>query len=85
MQKFDDFFTSRKTEDILEKVAVTVCSDYIPLITNNSVCYGAVHEMGDIILPVIAESLASPDFFCSEFLGYCDNSSFYKFDADTYV
>ena len=31
MSKFDEFFISRKTEDILEKIAVTICSD-IPLI-----------------------------------------------------
>jgi len=50
--------------------------------TNGTVCHGAVKEMGDIIVPVIAQSLLSPDYFCSEFLSYCSNSSYYIFDAD---
>jgi hypothetical protein len=40
--------------------------------------------MGDIILPALAESVFSPDYFCGEFLGYCSDS-FYVFYAEDWV
>ena len=51
---------------------------------NSTVCPGAVKEMGDIILPVLSESLLDPEFFCTEFLGYC-STSYYMFYAEDYV
>ena len=75
MRGFDSIFNSRKTEDILENAAVLLCSKYIA--TNDTVCYGAVHEMGDIIVPVLAQSILDPDYFCSQFLGYCSKDNYY--------
>jgi hypothetical protein len=83
MTGFDYFFTKNGTVDLLERVAETICADYV--VSNSTVCHGAVKEMGDIILPVLAESLLSPDYFCSEFLGVCSNSSYYVFYAEQFV
>lgn len=80
MTGFDAYFTKNSTIDMLEAVADTICGDYV--VTNDTVCHGAVKEMGDIILPVLAESILSPDYFCSEFLGVCSNSSYYVFYAE---
>lgn len=68
----------------MEKVSTTICEDFV-MTTNGTVCYGAVKEMGDLIVPILAESVLSPDYFCSEFLGHCSNKNFYLFDAELYV
>ena len=56
-----------------------ICAKYV--VENSTVCSGAVKEMGDIILPVLASSLLDPEFFCTEFLGYC-STSYYMFYAE---
>lgn len=52
---------------------------------NNTVCYGAVTEMADIFVPVIRESIMNPDYFCSQYMGYCDNKGYFTFEAEEYV
>lgn len=52
---------------------------------NDTVCHGAVTEMSDVIVPVIAESILDPDYFCSAFLGYCESENYYFFEAEGYV
>lgn len=37
---------------MIEKAAVLICADYVAM--NDTVCPGAVKEMGDIIIPVLA-------------------------------
>jgi hypothetical protein len=64
MSKFDQFFTSGSTVDIIEKVADTICADFI-MTDNSTVCHGAVSEMAEVIVPVISESVLDPDYFCS--------------------
>ena len=54
----------------LEEFGVMVCQQIET--ANNTVCPGAVKEMGDIIVPVLAKFLLSPDYICSRVLGYCD-------------
>lgn len=51
---------------------------------NATVCHGAVKEMGDVIIPVIENSLLDPDYFCSEFVGQCD-TKYYIFYAEQWV
>lgn len=50
--EFDSWLQSRTTEDLVEGVAETICMRYV--IEDQEVCFGAVHEMGDIIVPVLA-------------------------------
>lgn len=84
MSSFDTLFKSASTVDIIESVAITICEDFV-MTQNGTVCHGAVSEMADVIVPVLTESVLSPDYFCSEFLGYCSNSNYYVFEAETYV
>jgi hypothetical protein len=80
MAGFDSLFVSK--EKILEKVVEIVCADFI--VPNATVCEGAVSEMGDVIVPVISNSLLKPDYFCSEFAGMCD-TPYYMFFAEQWV
>ncbi len=84
MSYFDSVFTSNSTVDIIEKAADYVCANYV-MTQNDTVCHGAVSEMTEVLVPVISQSLLDPDYFCSEFLGQCDASNYYFFEAEGYV
>lgn len=84
MRYFDSVFAANSTVDLIEQVADYVCANDIQNL-NNTVCHGAVSEMTEIIVPVITESLLNPEYFCSEFLGQCDSSNYYLFDAENYT
>lgn len=81
MSAFDAYFTSRSTEDLLEGFAEYVCD----MVIDKTVCQGAVHEMGDIFLQSLAEGVLDPDYFCSEFAGYCSASNYYIFYSEDWV
>ena len=83
VSSFDLFLTERSTEDMLEETAEIICGKYVT--DDKAVCKGAVTEMGDIIIPVLSQSIFSPDYFCGEFLGYCSTPSFYTFYAEEWV
>jgi hypothetical protein len=80
---FDLFLTKRSTEDYLEGIAEIICGKFVT--PDQTVCHGAVTEMGDIIVPVLADSVFSPDYFCGEFLGYCSSSNWYVFYSEDWV
>lgn len=80
---FDIYLNTRSTIDMLENVAAMICGEYVT--PDQTVCHGAVTEMGDIIVPVLAESVFSPDYFCGEFLGYCTDVNYYVFYAEDWV
>ena len=79
VSELDKLFTSQNATQAIEELAVMICAKYV--VENSTVCSGAVKEMGDIILPVLASSLLDPEFFCTEFLGYC-STSYYMFYAE---
>ena len=81
MSAFDAYLTSRSTEDMLEGFAAYACG----LVIDKSVCEGAVHEMGDIVLNALSEGVFDPDFFCSEFAGYCSASNYVLFYSEDWV
>ena len=81
MTAFDAYFTSRSTEDLLEGFATYACG----MVIDKTVCQGAVHEMGDILIESLAEGVLDPDFFCSEFAGYCAASNYYIFYSEDWV
>ena len=81
MKGFDKVFASKTNTDILETLSVLVCD----MVVNKTVCKGVIKEMGDVLVPVITQSLLEPDYFCSEFLGACSNSGYYVFQAEQYV
>jgi len=80
--EFDSWLESKSAEELLEGAAEKICMNYV--LEDKTVCHGAVTEMGDIILPVLAESVFSPDYFCGELLGYCSDS-YYVFYAEDWV
>ena len=65
---------------MLEGVATIICGKYVT--PDQVVCHGAVKTMGDIIVPVLSESILSPDYFCGEFLGYCTPSNHVFYSED---
>jgi sphingomyelin phosphodiesterase len=81
--EFDAWFEGRSTEDMLEGIAEKICLRYV--VDLQKVCQGAVKEMGDIIIPVLSQSIFSPDYFCGEFLGYCTDENYYVFYAEDWV
>jgi len=81
MTAFDAYFTTRSTEDLLESFATYACG----MVIDPTVCQGAVHEMGDIVIDSLAEGVLDPDFFCSEFAGYCSASNYYIFYSEDWV
>lgn len=54
----------------LEEFGILVCHQIET--ANNTVCPGAVTEMGDIIVPVLANFIMSPDYICARVLKMCD-------------
>ena len=77
--------TQIKTKTVikaLEQFGEYVC-DQIET-ANNTVCPGAVTEMGDVIVPTLANFLLSPDYLCSRVLGYCAEE-FVELSQDDYV
>ena len=51
---------------------------------NNTVCPGAVTEMGDVIVPTLTNLLLSPDYICSRVLSTCE-SEYVELSQDDYV
>ena len=82
MQGFDAIFKSQVVIDKLEGVAEFICSNGI--VRNSTLC-GAVKLMGNILLPVVADTVLGADFFCAEFLGVCDSPHYTYFPSDDFV
>lgn len=78
MRTFDMLFKSEKVISALEGVAIKICPF---VVTNDTVCVGAVTEMGDILLPVLADSILSSDYMCAYFLELCDTPTYTKYFA----
>lgn len=75
--------SSIKTKTItkaLEQFAVLVCHSVEA--QNTTVCPGAVQEMGDIIVPVLANFLLGPDYLCANVLNYCQTEFVEMSQAD---
>lgn len=70
----DDLLKSTKCLDYLEGLAIKICENGI--VIDNSVCPGAVKEMGDILVPALANSLLSAEYMCSEILGECTSPTY---------
>jgi len=83
LKTIDNVLTSESGINRLEAFAVGVCLNYVTTI--EEVCNGAVKEMGDILLPVLAESFLSADYFCAEVLSLCSFPTYTKFYAKDYV
>jgi len=49
------------------------------------VCPGAVKEMGDIIVPVLADFLLSPEYMCNRVLDACNDVEFVVLENKDFV
>jgi hypothetical protein len=52
---------------------------------NNTVCPGAVTEMGVIILPVLTDLFLSPDYFCNMVKPVCNDVEYTVLNDTNYV
>jgi hypothetical protein len=53
--------------------------------TNNTVCPGAVHEMGIIILPVLTNFTLSPDYMCNKVKPLCNEIEYKELNDTEFV
>ena len=56
--------------ETVEEIGVLVCKE-IEKDKNDTVCPGAVKEMGDVIVPALASFLFTSDYLCSRQLRLC--------------
>lgn len=52
---------------------------------NGTVCSGAVHEMGDVLVPQLTEFLLTGDYSCSRLFGFCGNPTWVTLNSEDYV
>jgi hypothetical protein len=64
----DSAIRTKVVTKALESFGVLVCNQIEK--TNNTVCPGAVTEMGDVIVPTLTNFLLSPDYLCSRVLSH---------------
>jgi hypothetical protein len=74
----DDVVRKETVTNAILKVAELICNQVES--ANNTVCPGAVTEMGDIMIPVLADFLLSPDYMCNRVLSYCNDVEFTVLD-----
>lgn len=78
LSTLDNVVRTETVVNALESFAVLICHQVES--TNNTVCPGAVKEMGDIIVPVLTNFLLSPEYVCNKVLGACNDVSFEALD-----
>jgi hypothetical protein len=81
MSAFDLYIKSKSSEEFVEEFVIYYCD----FVINKDVCHGAVTEMYDIIIESLADGIFEPDYFCGNFLGYCDSSNYYVFYSEDWV
>lgn len=74
----DDVVRTETVTNAIEAFAVLVCNQIES--ANTTVCPGAVKEMGDIMIPVLANFLLTPDYICNRVLTACSDVSFTVLD-----
>ena len=57
------------------------CSFYM----NETVCSGAVHEMGDVLVPQMTEFLLTGNYSCSRLLGFCATPTWTTQNPEDYI
>ncbi len=65
----DSAIRSKVVTQALEQFGILICNQIEK--TNNTVCPGAVKEMGDIIVPVLTNFLLGPEYLCSRVMKVC--------------
>ena len=78
----DTAIKTKVVTQALEEFAILICNQMMT--ANNTVCPGAVTEMGDIIVPVLANFLLGPDYLCSRVMKVC-HDPFVELDHKDFV
>ena len=52
---------------------------------NETVCSGAVHQMGDVLMPQLTEFLLTGDYSCSRLLGFWSTPSWTTQNPENYI
>lgn len=74
-----------KAQNFLIDGASWICSNYVET-GNSTICEGATHIMGEIVLPSLTKFLLGPEYLCSQrVLGYCDSPTFVELKAQDYI
>jgi hypothetical protein len=81
----DKVFTNEKVISGMEFVATGICDAALFFISDPVVCPGAVHTMGNYVVPLGFEAFVSPNYICDEMWGLCDSPNIEALDLDTYV
>lgn len=81
MDSFDWVLSRDILRSSLESVASYGCSFFM----DAPVCYGAVHEMGDVLFPQLTEFVLTGEYSCSRFFGFCSSPSWITLDHNDYV
>lgn len=82
MLAFDQVFKAPLTISKVENFGEYLCANYF---VNNSTMCSAVKMMGDILLPVLADTVLGSDFFCAQVLGVCDSPHYQFLPSEDYV
>ena len=83
MKSLDTLLKSQSFINKLETFAIKICAN--DFVYNDTVCPGGVKNMGDILVPVLADSLLSADYMCAYFLEICATRTYTKFFAADYA
>lgn len=79
---FDYIVNSRAFIEKGEEVATFICEN--GMVRNSTMC-SIVKMMGDILVPVVAESILSADYLCSYALQVCDRPRYEDLPSSDYV
>lgn len=82
MQGFNYLLKSQEVIDKVEDLATFFCANDV--VSNSTLC-GAVKIMGDVLVPVVADTILGADFFCAKFLGVCDTPNYEYLPSEDFV
>ena len=76
-----DFFLSLNiVRNTAENIISLICSYYMTY----EVWSGAVHEMGDILVPQMINFVLSPSYSCARLAGFCSSPTWKTLDSQEY-
>jgi hypothetical protein len=81
MNSFDWVLSRQTVRSVLETIITYGCSFYM----NGTVCDGAVHEMGNVLVPQLTEFVLTGDYSCSRLFGFCSSPSWVTLNHADYI
>lgn len=81
MSTFDYVLDSALVRGTLEFIGTVACSFFI----DYRVCYGAVNEMTEVLVPQMVDFVLTPAFSCARLMGFCSAPKWKTLDAQEYI